>query len=138
MKLKLNKKEVNIVRHFAFLVNLFSHDEEKNRAEMKERIPDRKWELAENYYAYLTSTDGVKTYVVDFIASGAGHMTFHNLTSEEAIEKAVYQLQNGAFNRSDKRDEIQIQKVYPDTIFHNTYKDYLQGIQVKVEEQEAV
>lgn len=124
--MKLTKREAGFIRQVAFFQNVLEQAVEKQLNHALSMIPEKKHELALGYYEYLTTNDGKKSYVVDFKVNGAGHLTFHDCTAEEAMEKALYKLQNGAFGKYEKLEDITIQKVSPDTIYHNQYENYLQ------------
>ncbi|WCK57169.1 hypothetical protein PP175_28695 (plasmid) [Aneurinibacillus sp. Ricciae_BoGa-3] len=125
--MKLTKKEVGLIRNMAFFVNVLDRNAETMVQEHLDKIPEKKRELALAYFQFLTRTDGVKSYVVDFKASGAGHLTYHHCTVEEAHNKALYALQNGAFGKHEKLEDIVIQKVSPETIYHNQFEDFVQA-----------
>jgi hypothetical protein len=124
--MKLTKREAGFIRQVAFFQNVLEQRVDKELQKALSKISEKKHELALGYYQYLTTNDGKKSYVVDFKANGAGHLTFHDCTAEEAEEKALYKLQNGAFGKYEKLEDITIQKVSPDTIYHNQYENYLQ------------
>lgn len=123
--MKLNKKEVGMVRSLAFYKNVLDQTSPKQIELAYSLIPEKKHELARQYHAYLTNNEGKKVYVVDFKASGSGHMTFHGCTAEEAKAEALHKLQNGAFGNYEKLEDITILKVRPETIFHNQFVDFL-------------
>lgn len=127
--MKLNKKEVNMIRSLAFYENVLNQKSEEQIALVYSSIPEKKHELARQYLAYLTNNNGKKVYVVDFKASGTGHLTYYDCTAEEAKEKALHALQNGAFGKYEKLEDISILDVNPEAIYHNQFVDFLNWMQ---------
>lgn len=123
--MKLNKKEVGMIRSLAFYENVLDQKIASQIELAYSLIPEKKHELARQYHAYLTNNEGKKVYVVDFKASGAGHLTIHDCTAEEAKAQALHKLQNGAFGNYEKLEDITILKVSPETIYHNQFVDFL-------------
>lgn len=126
--MKLTKRQAGHIRETAFFSNLSSEKAKESKIEtIRTAFPDNKVEEAIAYFKYLTESNGQKTYVVDFLinSGGAGHLTFHDCTAEEAVEKAIYQLQNGAFGKYEKLEDIKIDCVRPEAIHYNTYEDFL-------------
>lgn len=123
--MKLNKKEAGMIRQVAFFQNVLEENIERKLSRALSAIPEKKHSLALGYHQFLTTNDGEKCYVVDFIANGAGHLTFYDCTAEEAVEKALHKIQFGAFGKYEKLEDITIKKVSPETIYHNQFNDYL-------------
>lgn len=127
--MKLNKKEAGMIRSLAFYENVLDQKSTKQIELAYSLIPEKKHELARQYHDYLTNNEGKKVYVVDFKASGAGHLTYYDCTAEEAKAKALHALQNGAFGKHEKFEDITILKVSPETIYHNQFADFLNWVQ---------
>jgi hypothetical protein len=123
--MKLTKKEAGMIRQVAFFKNVLDQNVEDKLRNVLARIPEKKHPIALAYFEYLTTNEGVKTYVVDFVCNGAGHLTYHDCTAEEAKNKAIHALQNGAFGNFAKLEDIIITKVSPETISYNTFEDFL-------------
>lgn len=123
--MNLTKREIGMIRQIAFFHNVLEQEVNNELSDALSRINEKKHSLAMAYYEYLTTNDGKKSYTVDFLSNGAGLLTFHDCTAEEAMEKALYQLQNGAFGKNEKVEDITIQKVSPETIHYNQFEDYL-------------
>jgi hypothetical protein len=123
--MKLTKREAGIIRQVAFFKNVLEQNVDYKLRHALTLIPEKKHKLALAYFEYLTTNEGVKTYVVDFLCNGAGHLTYHDCTAEEAKAKAIYALQNGAFGNYAKLEDITITKVSPETISYNTFEDFL-------------
>lgn len=125
--MKLTKKEAGKIRVIAFYKNVLGENVEKRLQKAISTISEKKQSLALAYYDYLTSNVGKKSYVVDFVCHGAGNLTFHDCTAEEAEAQAIEQLQNGAFGQYAKLEEITIKQVSPDVIYHNQFEDFLKS-----------
>ncbi|PLS18994.1 hypothetical protein CVD28_00915 [Bacillus sp. M6-12] len=124
--MKLTKREAGFIRQVAFFQTVLEQNTEGKLRKALSMIPEKKHSLSMGYYDYLTTADGKKSYVVDFkTTSGAGNLTYHDCTAEEAEAKALHVLQNGAFGKYEKLEDITIQGVYPDTIYYNQFEDYL-------------
>lgn len=125
--MKLSKKEVSSIRNMAHSNNVYNQNVKNEFDSFLAKLSSKKIEEAKNYFEYLTSNKGVKTYTVDFRANGAGYLTIYNSTAEDSVNQVTYKLQNGAFGRYEKLEDIHIEKVKPETLFHNSYQDFLKS-----------